>query len=127
MIWTGQELFEPPKVSGWTRGKAWINISTLFVRQNIAAYLITGEYRGKRRVPQNQQAYDPMPLLAQCENRDPGKVAHYLMDALVGEHVPSERREPVIQFAKDQGDKVNADELSKLLVLITAMPKYQLC
>jgi uncharacterized protein (DUF1800 family) len=127
MRWMGQELFEPPNVSGWKQGKAWINTSTLFVRQNIAAYLLTGEYRGQRRVPKNEEAFDPTPLLERCDSREPTKVTHFLLDALVGQHVPPERREPIVQLAKDQGDELNAESLSKLLVLITAMPEYQLC
>jgi uncharacterized protein (DUF1800 family) len=127
MMWMGQELFQPPNVAGWEHGQAWINTSTLFVRQNLAAYLITGEYRGKRRVPKNQADYDPMPLIEPCDSRDPVQVTDYLLNAFVGEHVPSERRQPIVQFAKDQGDRLNADSLSQLLVLITAMPEYQLC
>jgi hypothetical protein len=127
MQWMGQELLEPPNVSGWQSGRAWINTSSLFVRQNMAAYLITGHYRGQRRVPKNQEKYDPMPLLAQVDSRDPEKVTRYLLDALVGQHVPSERRQPAIELAKDQGEKIDADGLSKVLVLITAMPEYQLC
>jgi uncharacterized protein (DUF1800 family) len=39
----GQNLFEPPNVKGWDGGRAWINTSTLFVRQNVAIYLLTGK------------------------------------------------------------------------------------
>ncbi|MEM6459887.1 MAG: DUF1800 domain-containing protein, partial [Planctomycetota bacterium] len=57
----GQVLFEPPTVDGWDGGRAWINTSTLFVRQNLTTYLISGRHPSQRKPP-NDPGYDPTPL-----------------------------------------------------------------
>ena len=121
----GQRLFQPPSVAGWDGGRAWITTSTLFVRQNACAYLITGRHPVGGR--EQGQPYDPSPLLAALPSRDPEAVAHALIDALIGEAISRARREPVIRFARDKGPRLANDDVVGLLVLIMAMPEYQLC
>ena len=41
----GQQLFVPPSVKGWDGGRSWINTSTLFIRQNLLVYMLTGACR----------------------------------------------------------------------------------
>ena len=41
---TGQELFAPPNVSGWTSGVGWINTATLLARYN--SFNILASFRG---------------------------------------------------------------------------------
>lgn len=53
----GQQLMLPPSVKGWDGGRAWINTSTLFIRQNLLVHLLTGAMPGqssggRRRGPQ---------------------------------------------------------------------------
>jgi len=128
MQWMGQELFKPPTVAGWQDGKAWINTSTLYVRQNICSYLVTGKFRNKDRSAEDDPPLEPESLLSDIDSREPGRVVNYLVDALLGEQVPSERREPVVRFAKDKaGDEVDSETLTSVLVLLTAMPEYQMC
>ena len=43
----GQDLFNPPSVKGWDEGRAWINTSTLIMRNNIAHLLIFGGKPGQ--------------------------------------------------------------------------------
>ena len=43
----GQDLLNPPDVSGWKTGAYWINSSTLFERFNFANRLATGRVAGK--------------------------------------------------------------------------------
>jgi hypothetical protein len=128
MMWMGQELFQPPNVAGWPEGRAWINTSTLFVRQNLCAYLITGEYRGQRRVPKDQSPYEPGKLLSELDSAEPEPAVEQLLDTFVGAHVPAERRQPVLQLAKEKASPgLNGEALQQVLVAITAMPEYQLC
>jgi len=122
----GQELFEPPSVAGWEGGRAWINTSTLFMRQNTSAYLISGvDARGGFK--KSELDYDPMPLLEGVADRSAENVTNVLCDALLGEHVPAARREPLVKFMKERDKGVTADALVALLLLITATPEYQLC
>ncbi len=126
MAMMGQELFEPPSVAGWDTGRAWINTSTLFVRQNLCTYLITGKDPQRDRWSRASVDYDPMGLLAGVDLQ-PQPVVDHLVDVLLGEHIPPAQREPLVRFMKDRTSGVTADSVIALLVLITAMPEYQLC
>jgi len=123
----GQDLFEPPSVAGWEGGRAWINTSTIFLRQNTNVYQVTGS-SPNRDFDKNDMAYDPMPLLQGCPDpTDAQKVTDHLVDALLGEHLSPTRREPLARFMRERSKGVTADSVVALLLLITAMPEYQLC
>ncbi|MFN3166525.1 MAG: DUF1800 family protein [Phycisphaeraceae bacterium] len=122
----GQELFEPPSVAGWEGGRAWINTSTLFMRQNTSAYLISG-VNARGGFKKSELDFDPMPLLEGVADRSAEGVTNALCDALLGEHVPAARREPLVKFMNERDKGVTRDSLVALLLLITAMPEYQLC
>jgi len=122
----GQDLFEPPSVAGWEGGRSWINTSTLFLRQNTSTYLITGKAPGKQ-FNKSDIAFDPMALLEGLDDRGAESATNYLCDALLGRHVSAARREPLIRFMKERSNGVTGDSLVALLLLITAMPEYQLC
>lgn len=126
MSMMGQDLFDPPSVAGWDTGRAWINTSTLFVRQNTATYLITGKVPGDDRWSRDDMAYDPMALLVGVD-RTPDATVHHLADTLLGEHVTGPKREPLLTFMRQRTNGVTPDAVAGLLVLIAAMPEYQLC
>jgi len=123
----GQELFMPPSVAGWDGGRHWINTSTLFARQNTCVYLITGRRGNLRNVNVDQMNYDPTPLIAELPSKSPEAVVDHLLGALVGDAFIENRRGPMIQMLHDHGGTVGRDELIALLLLITALPEYQLC
>ena len=124
----GQELFEPPSVAGWATGRSWVNTSTLFDRQNTAIYALTGHMPQMRRFFRDRAHFDPAFLLAEVGETDPTRGTDRLIDFLLGHHVPASRREPLLRFVKARGDrKLRGESLVQLLVLITAMPEYQLC
>jgi len=54
-------------------------------------------------------------------------VTNHLIDALLGEHTPPARRQPLIRFMQQRSKGVTRDSLVALLLLITATPEYQLC
>lgn len=122
----GQVLFEPPTVDGWSGGRAWINTSTLFVRQNLTTYLISGKHPAKNFKP-GRTEYDPQVLLADLDDKSATVVTDCLIDHAVGPHVTAARRAPLHQFVADRGGAMNNDNLVALLCLIAAMPEYQLC
>jgi uncharacterized protein (DUF1800 family) len=123
----GQNLFDPPGVAGWDGGRSWINTSTLFNRQNACTYLITGKDPRKSKWDASQIGYDPMPLLAGVDNREAKPVVDHLVDFMLGEHTPADRREALYQFMNNRDKGVTNDSMIALLTLITAMPEYQLC
>lgn len=126
----GQELFDPPSVAGWDGGRSWINTSTLFIRQNTCAHLITGKDPRRDNWATARSDYDPQPFFAAMSPEQRGSAAgvvDYAVDALLGAHTPRERREPLVRFLRDRGPKATTDDaLVALLLLVTAMPDYQL-
>ncbi|MEM7577877.1 MAG: DUF1800 domain-containing protein [Planctomycetota bacterium] len=130
----GMSLFDPPSVNGWDGGRAWINTSTLFVRQNLTTYLITGKQPGERfdvRDAEVDGPHDPRQLLSGLDassHDDPQAVVDFLVDTLLGSHVVSERREALVAFARERHrGPSDPHALLGVLCTITAMPEYQLC
>src|SRR5206468_3665754 len=70
MRFMGQDIFYPPSVKGWDGGRAWINTSNMFVRQNILCYLLTGKLPVGYDAMANAEKYDPSPLLSALSAAD---------------------------------------------------------
>ncbi|TVQ31722.1 MAG: DUF1800 domain-containing protein [Phycisphaeraceae bacterium] len=129
----GQRLFFPPSVAGWDGERAWINTSTMYVRQNIAAYLLTGRRPAGRRRRVDQAPYDPAPLLGEAPRDNPDAVCAQLLRAAIGEPVgaalweQTERFRTLSEFAQRHGPRMTNEHLVALLALIAAAPEFQLC
>lgn len=127
----GQDLFNPPNVAGWPGGRAWINTSTLFVRQNLATYLLTGHRPDRRRKDPEPDAesasYDAMRLLQGLPRTTPQAAITRLVDLLLGAAANPRRKEQLRRFLAGHDDKLTNDSVLAMLLLITAMPEYQLC
>lgn len=128
----GQNIFFPPSVKGWDGGRTWINTSTLFVRQNILAYLLTGKMPEGYDALAASETYDPTPLLAQLDHavpgssREAGAVTKYLLRFALG--VQTGRPEETLRaFLAGHDGVVNRETVTGVLLLISAMPEYQLC
>ncbi|HED53789.1 MAG TPA: DUF1800 domain-containing protein [Phycisphaerales bacterium] len=128
----GQNIFFPPSVKGWDGGRSWINTSTLFVRQNILAYLLTGKLPSGYDALADEERYDPMPLLKQLDQAMPGSaedpiaVTSYIMRFTLG--TTSGTPEQIVRrFLSEHGNQINRDTITGLLLLVTSMPEYQLC
>lgn len=129
----GQNLFFPPNVAGWEGGRAWINTSTLYVRQNILNFLLTGKtptgYDAMARV----ETYDPTGLLDDLAATDPGaerepeKVVRYLLRFALGGEPDPRKAESLLAFVNGHGGRITPDVVTGVLALIAVMPEYQLC
>ena len=128
----GQHILYPPSVKGWPGGRTWINTSTLFVRQNALAFLLTGKRPRGYDAAADIEQYSPTHLLdalAQADpgaERDPDRVARYLLNFAIGND-PAHARQTLRDFAAEHDDRVTPDLVTGMLLLITAMPEYQLC
>jgi uncharacterized protein (DUF1800 family) len=128
----GQELFYPPSVKGWDGGRSWINTSTLYVRQNILAFLLTGKKPQGYDAMADSEKFDPQPLLNELHNAEPGaehdlaRVTDYLLRLTLGS-APEDAKTTLGQFAQKLNAGVTRDVITGMLLLITAMPEYQLC
>lgn len=128
----GQNPFEPPSVKGWDGGRSWINTSTLFVRQNLAVYLLTGRRPDIYDWQLDSTRFDPGHLLAHLEPDARGRVAPeealpYLCRFLLGTEPHPSRLESLRAFTDRHGGRIDGDRLTGVLCLITSMPEYQLC
>ena len=127
----GQSLFYPPSVAGWAGGRSWINTSTLFVRQNVLAYLLTGKKPQGYDAMADSVRYDPAPLLAQLQEvnprfaEDPQACVSYLLRICLGSE-PSMAKDTLSTFIREQGGAITPPVLTSLVLLIGAMPEYQL-
>ncbi len=128
----GQNLFFPPSVAGWAGGRSWINTSTMFVRQNLLCFLLTGKMPTRDHALADREPYDPsflfdeMARAAPGSERDPSRAAEYLLRLTLG-HDSARNRETLVAFVDAHGGRLTPDITTGLLLLITAMPEYQLC
>lgn len=128
----GQNIMFPPSVKGWDGGRSWINTSTFFVRQNILAFLLTGKKPVGYDALANQQVYESEKLIDWLhENdpaaaRDPERVVDFLLRLTLGSS-PASARESLTSFINANGGNVNRDMITAVLLIITAMPEYQIC
>ena len=127
----GQELFQPPSVKGWEGGRKWINTSTLFVRQNLLVYLVTGRDPESSPWETSPGGWDPAPIVAHLKGL-PGRdhisdCVTYLARYTLGSAPTDGRLQQWIDMARSGGSNISSDTLIQLMSLMTASPEYQLC
>lgn len=123
----GQKLFNPPSVAGWYGGRSWINTSTLFVRQNLCTYLLTGKLPFRDGWSPDQIELDPSQFIEGLEHPTPGRIVDHLLGTFCAVKLSPERREPLVKFLAGRANPTSRDALIGVMLLITAMPEYQLC
>jgi uncharacterized protein (DUF1800 family) len=110
MALMGQNLLFPPSVAGWDGERSWINTSTMFVRQNILAYLLTGRTPRGYDALADQQRYDAAPLLAPLAGADApsagdaARVTDYLLRFTLGQ-APTHARATLADFVSANGGR----------------------
>ncbi|CAG0998363.1 hypothetical protein PHYC_02710 [Phycisphaerales bacterium] len=128
----GQRILFPPSVKGWEGGRAWINTSTFYVRQNILAYLIAARRPQGYASGDDSQKFDAMALLepygpeSAVGKGEPQAVVEALLRVALG-WSPSQGVETLRTYLAARNNEVTNDSVSGMLLLITAMPEYQLC
>lgn len=128
----GQNLFFPPNVKGWDGGRAWINTSTLFVRQNLMIYLLTGRRPDGYEWDADGEEFDARHLIAEIpesggETPSVRQVVEYLLRFNLGTEPHPDRVDTLIDYVENNGGVTDNKTLVALLSLIAAMPEYQLC
>lgn len=129
----GQNLFFPPSVKGWDGGRSWINTSTMFIRQNILAFLLTGKTPTGYDPLAGEESFEPSGLfrgLSTEERRDAGAVVEHVLRVCLpssrGIDVASTRR-TLTGYVDRSGGRISDRTVTDLLLLATATPGYQLC
>jgi len=133
----GQQVFNPPSVKGWDGGRSWINTATLFIRQNILCFMLTGK---------TPQGYDPLAnkesfdsdafrdaLLASGESAVDGEPGRSDTDRFIDELLrftlgsPNRGNRKAVKDYLDRRARIDDEAVTHALLLVTAMPEYQLC
>ena len=127
----GQNIMFPPSVKGWEGGRAWINTATIFVRQNVLVYLLTGQRPDVYAWQVDGTKYDPSHLLdhfeAPLRDINVKEAIQYLVWFNLGRRPHEKRITSLVDYANERGGKLTPKLLVEILALITAMPEYQLC
>jgi uncharacterized protein (DUF1800 family) len=122
----GQDLLNPPDVSGWKGGPAWLNATTLFERFNWGNRLAMGRDAAKpyfANVPQQVQTHGVA---------SPESLVDYYVGLLVDDDVTPEARQALVDYLNASGplalDDSGALDLKArgLVHLALAAPTYQL-
>ncbi|RIK77336.1 MAG: hypothetical protein DCC68_17515 [Planctomycetota bacterium] len=126
---TGQDLFEPPSVFGWQAGRSWITTSRVLERYNTLAEIL------EERPRNGQSGVDVCgTLLAGKTFQSHAEVIDYLVKCTWSVPLPETKRAALVDFLKplpppDQWGAnpgpVNAS-LTRVLVMLTCSPEYQL-
>jgi uncharacterized protein (DUF1800 family) len=128
----GQNLFHPPNVKGWDGGRGWINTSTLFTRQNLMVYLLTGRNPRMNEWDPNGDAFDARHLADGARGAD-GRVptaqgVAWLMRCALATPPLPERVTAIAQCIDARKLPLDSNNgVIEALCLITALPEYQLC
>jgi hypothetical protein len=115
----GQDLLNPPDVSGWKGGSAWINSTTLFERFNFADRLAMG------RDAARPYFTDIGGQVAARATSTPEGLADYYLSLLVDGHVTPEARSALIGYLGDQSSDLDL-KVRGLVHLVMAVPTFQL-
>ncbi|MGH7213421.1 MAG: DUF1800 domain-containing protein [Tepidisphaeraceae bacterium] len=127
----GQVPFMPPNVKGWpygaAGGRAWINTSTLFVRQNTAVYLAGGGSpvrTGRRFADRRIDARAGTGFRAEG-GKDAGEVVDRWVARLIQRPIEVEKRQVLVDALQGRPDR--EEHVRWMVQLIVSMPEYQLC
>lgn len=121
----GQDLLNPPDVSGWPGGPAWINASTLFERFNFANRLASG------RVPAQPYFTDIPGLIRGKSLQTPDAIVDYLLELLVDGDATPAARASLVAFLGDPAtfsltDATLDRQARGVAHLAMSLPSYQL-
>jgi uncharacterized protein (DUF1800 family) len=93
----GQNVFMPPSVKGWDGGRSWVNTSTLYVRQNILAFLLTGKKPQGYDALTDTESTTPCPSRRTREGRSRGRERHRQ-----GHRIPAPFRDRLRSLRRDR-------------------------
>src|SRR5579859_1835030 len=115
----GQDLLNPPDVSGWKGGDNWISAATLLERFNFADRLAAAN------APDQAYFVDVSAQLQSHGLRTASDIVDYYLGLLVDGDVTSEARQALINFIGGD-DQVNDQSVRGMLHLVMSLPTHQL-
>lgn len=128
----GQDLFFPPNVAGWPGGRSWVNTSTLYVRQNLMNFMLTGRLPSGYDEQSDEERYDTAMVLTEARRIGDNRITQQsLVDAVLsmtlGDAATSSHHDALVSFTEQVRGASNEQLALGLLVLASAAPEYNLC
>ena len=131
----GQLVFLPPSVAGWDSGRAWINMSTLYLRQNTLTFMLAGGPNARRRGQRDGQdaGSDPRALFPRESEQGARPFARALLAHALGSagdpatEAGASRLRTLNEFFAGEGDRLTRGTAVGAVALVSAMPEFQLC
>ncbi len=128
----GQDILFPPSVKGWDGGRAWINTATMFIRQNMLVFMLTGRRPQGSDALADSEKWDAQALVQQIKaafptltGDTPAEVLNGVLRFALGRTDPH-ARDVLEKYLADQNNQLTPETLTELMLLITATPEYQL-
>ncbi|MEO1280079.1 MAG: hypothetical protein AAFV77_14050, partial [Planctomycetota bacterium] len=101
-----------------------------FVRQNTLAFLLTGRRPGGADALADRQPYEPGPIMDQLRTAlgdgDDQHVVESVLTYTLGRQ-PTHATDALHGALAGRGGARDGEALRDMLLLVTAMPEYQLC
>ncbi len=118
----GQDLLNPPDVSGWKGGDSWISATTMLERFNFADRLATA------RAPDQPYFVDIAGQLQSHGLRSATDVVDYYLGVLVDGDATLEARQSLLDFLNADGGFITGDEskVRGMIHLAMSLPTHQL-
>lgn len=132
----GQVLFNPPNVAGWPGGRSWIDNSTLMLRLNIGAYLMTNaevQFKVKEEPETMAMNRNARKLKARLELSDLEKYSRSMSDPELFDFLRNFMIVPGSKIQDQVFKKVisavssDTERLRRALIFFTSLPEYQVC
>jgi uncharacterized protein (DUF1800 family) len=115
----GQDLLNPPDVSGWKGGDNWISATTLLERFNFGGRLVTAR-------PSDQPYFvDVAAALFNHNLYTPVDIVDHYLDLFVDGAATPEARQALIDFLRAD-DPTNDSTVRGMLHLVMSLPNHQL-
>lgn len=132
----GQTLFNPPNVAGWPGGKTWIDNSSLMLRLNMGAYLLTSadiKFHTKEEFEAPKRSKASRRLKAEVNLNDLEKMTSKISDRELFDYLKNylllaeTKANPMVFRRATSGVNTRTELLHRAMVFFTSLPEYQLC
>ncbi|GHO49466.1 DUF1800 domain-containing protein [Ktedonospora formicarum] len=135
----GQELFDPPNVSGWPGDKvssAWLNSGTWMTRLNYINMLLSGPQKGAKKI--NPGTIDLQDIINKQKIDSPEHFVAYFTGFLLDGNLPQERKDALTNYLTTTkasgkgnitfsgGKSYPLNSVCGTLYLLMTSPEYQL-
>jgi hypothetical protein len=115
----GMSLYQPPDVSGWTGGEAWINAATLGARYEFARRLTDADGRDPGFY------WDPLREVRVRRLSTPEAIVDHYLALLLAREVTADARTSLVEYAR-QGTSDQAGRVRGVVRMILTLPEAHL-